>query len=159
MSARIGTLLTLLLGTCLTAATGAAWAAAPPWTQTLTQQALDSGFLTRLPPAVSVALGLTKPEEGTEVRQLISKDGHRVRTFNVGVANHADLVVYNLNAQTGAGAAYLLTPDGKLRKAVSYQAGKDVQPLSGADAQAGLAREARFWSARAHSSTASGPAH
>jgi hypothetical protein len=159
MSARIGALLTLLLGTCLIVATGAAWAAAPPWTQTLTQQALDSGFLTRLPPAVSVAFGLTKPEEGTEVRQLISKDGHRVRTFNVGVANHADLVVYNLNAQTGAGAAYLLTPDGKLRKAVSYQVGKDVQPLSGADAQAGLAREARFWSARAHSSAASRPAH
>lgn len=157
MTARIGTLLTLLLGTCLIVATGAAPASAP-WTQTLTQQALDSGFLTRLPPAVSVAFGLTKPEEGTEVRQLLNKDGHRIRTFNVSVANHADLVVYNVNAQTGAAVAYLLAPDGKLRKAVSYQSGKEVQPLPAGDAQAGLSREARFWSARAHSSAA-GTAH
>jgi hypothetical protein len=155
MSARSGALLTLLLGTCLIVATGAARAGGPPWTQTLTQQALDSGFLTRLPPAVSVAFGLTKPEDGTEVRQLLNKDGHRIRTFNVSVANHADLVVYNLNAQTGAVVAYLVAPDGKLRRAVSYQAGQDARPLPGADAQAGLAREAHFWSARAHSSAAS----
>jgi len=151
MSVRIVSLLALLMGGCLVVGTGTARSAGPPWTQTLTQQALDTGFLTRLPPAVSVAFGLTKAEEGTEVRQLLSKDGHRVRTFNVGVANHADLVVYNLNAQTGAGVAYFLTPDGKLRKAVSFQAGKDVRPLAAADAQAGLAREAHFWSARARS--------
>ena len=150
MSVRTGVLQTLLLGTCLIAAAGVARGASPPWTQSLTQQALDSGFLTRLPPAVSVAFGLTKPDEGTEVRQLLTKDGHRVRTFNVGVANHADLVIYNLTARTGAGVAYLLTPEGKLRKAVSVQAGKDVQPLAPADAQAGLGREAHFWSARAH---------
>jgi hypothetical protein len=155
MSARIAALLTLLLGTSLIVGTGPAAGEASPWTQTVTQQALDSGFLTRLPPAVSVAFGLTKPEEGTEVRQLLTKEGHRIRTFNVSVANHADVVVYNVNAQTGASVAYYLTPDGKLRKAVSYQAGKDVRPLAAADAQAGLAREARFWSARVHSS----PAH
>jgi hypothetical protein len=150
MSARIGILPTLLLGTSLLIGVSAVRATPPPWTQSVTQQALDSGYLTRLPPAVSVAFSLTKPDEGTEVRQLITKDGHRVRTFNVGVANHADLVIYNLNGQTGAGVAYLLTPDGKLRKAVSVQAGKEVQPLAAADAQAGLAREARFWSAHAH---------
>jgi hypothetical protein len=150
MSARTGVLQTLLLGTCLIIGASVARGASPPWAQSLTQQALDSGFLTRLPPAVSVAFGLTKPDEGTEVRQLLTKDGHHIRTFNVGVANHADLVIYNLNAQTGAGLAYLLTPDGKLRKAVSVQAGKDAQPLPAADAQAGLAREAHFWAARAH---------
>jgi len=159
MSARNGTLLTLLLGTCLLAGTAPARGAAPPWTQTVTQQALDSGFLTRLPPAVSVAFGLTKPDEGTEVRQLLTKDGHRVRTFNVSVANHADLVIYNLNAQTGAGVAYYLTPDGKLRKAVSVQAGKEVRPLTAADAEAGLAREAHFWTARAHRSAANPAPH
>lgn len=150
MSARIA-LLTPLLGICLILGAGTARGASPPWTETLTQRALDSGFLTRLPPAVSATFGLTKPEQGTEVRQLLSKDGHRVRTFNVGVANHAELVVYNLNAQTGTGVAYLLTPDGKLRKAVSYKAGQDVRPLAEADAEAGLAHERHFWSARAHS--------
>ena len=43
-----------------------------PWAQTLSQQALDSGFLSRLPPNVSVVFGLAKPQEGTDVRQLLS---------------------------------------------------------------------------------------
>jgi hypothetical protein len=123
--------------------------AATPWTGTLTQQALSSGFLTRLPAPVSVAFGLAKAQEGTEVRQLLSKAGHSVRTFNVSVANHDDVVVFTVNAQTGATVAYLVTPGGRLRKAVSYQAGGTAEALAAADAQAGLAREARFWSARA----------
>src|SRR5215469_9333982 len=85
---------------------GALEAAAPtPWTRTLTQEALDNGFLSRLPPNVSLVLGLAKPEEGTDVRQLVSKEGHQVRTFNVSVANHADVVLFNVNAQSGATAA------------------------------------------------------
>ncbi len=103
---------------------------------------------------MSVALGLAKAEEGTEVRQLMSKAGHRVRTFNVSVANQSDLVVFNVDAQTGATVAYLVTPDGRLRKAVSYQAGGEPKRLAAADARAGLAREARFWAARARQGAA-----
>jgi hypothetical protein len=121
-----------------------------PWTEALTQQALSSGFLTRLPPTVSVALGLAKAQEGTEVRQLLSKAGHQVRTFNVSVANHGDLVVFNIDARSGATVAYLVGSEGKLRKAVSYQAGAEAREVAAADAQTGLTREARFWAARAH---------
>ena len=123
------------------------------WAQALTQQALDSGFLSRLPPAVSVAFGLAKGEEGAEVRQLLSKAGHEVRTFNVSVANHADVVIFNVNSHNGATVAYLLTPDGQLRKAVSYQAGHEARAMSDADAKAGLSREQRFWSARVPKAT------
>ena len=127
----------------------AALQAAPPWTDSLTQQALDSGFLTRLPSTVSETFGLTKPKEGTEVRQLLTKQGHQVRTFNVSVANHTDLVVLDLNAHSGATVAYLLSPDGQLRKAVSYQGNGEPKALSAADAQAGFNREKHYWSARA----------
>lgn len=126
--------------------------AAANWAQTLTQQALDSGFLSRLPPNVSLALGLAKAKEGTEVRQLLAKEGNQVRTFNVGVANHADVVIFNVNAKTGATVAYLLTADGELRKAASAPAGGEARELSAADAKAGLARERHFWSSRAHQS-------
>ena len=141
---------TLIAGTIL----GGQLQAATPWTETLTQRALSSGFLTRLPAPVSVAFALAKADEGTEVRQLLTKAGHRVRTFNVSVANHGDVVVFNINAQTGATLAYLVTPDGRLRKAVSYQAGGAAEALAAADAQAGLAREAHFWSARARQGSA-----
>lgn len=124
-------------------------AATTPWAERLTQQALNAGFLTRLPPTVSTAFGLPKAAEGSDVRQLLTKDGHRIRTFNVSVASHSDLVVFNVDAQKGATTAYLLSPDGQLRKAVSYQAGGQAQPIAPADAQAGFAREKRYWSARA----------
>jgi hypothetical protein len=128
--------------------------AAPPFAPVLTQQALGSGFLTRLPPEISLAFGLAKAADGSDVRQLITKEAHQVRTFNVSVANRADLVIFNLNARTGASVAYLLGPDGLLRKAVSYQTGAAVQELGTADARAGFARETRFWAARARHAAA-----
>ena len=74
-----------------------------------------------------------------------------MRTFNVSVANHADIVIFNVNAQSGATKAYLITPDGQRRKAVSYPSGGQAKEVSAADAKAGLAREKKFWSARAKS--------
>ena len=131
---------------------GFAQAATTPWVPILTQEALDSGFLSRLPPNVSLVFGLAKPQEGTDVRQLLSKEGHRVRTFNVSVANHNDVVLFNVDAQSGATVAYLLSPDGQLRKAVAYQAGGQARELSAAEAKNGLAHEKQFWSARARKS-------
>ena len=154
LSAGLLTLLTVLL----TVLPGAPLPAAIPWAQALTQQALGSGFLTRLPPNVSTAFGLPKAADGTDVRQLLTKDGHRIRTFNVSVASHADLVVFNVDAQSGATTAYLLTAEGELRKAVSYKAGGEAQPLPPADAKAGFAREKRYWSARAKQAPAAAPA-
>jgi hypothetical protein len=146
----------MLLAGALEAATPAAPAkAAKPattWAQTLIHEALDSGFLSRLPPNVSVVFGLAKPEEGTDVRQLLSKDGHQIRTFNVSVANHADVVIFDVNSQSGATVAYLLTPEGQLRKAVSYKPGGQARDLSAAEAKSGFAHEKQFWSARARKS-------
>jgi hypothetical protein len=131
---------------------GFAQAATTPWVPILTQEALNSGFLSRLPPNVSLVFGLAKPQEGTDVRQLLDKQGHRVRTFNVSVANHNDVVLFNVDAQSGATVAYLLSPDGQLRRAVAYQAGGQARELSAADAKSGLAHEKQFWSARARKS-------
>jgi len=128
------------------------------WVKTLTQQALDSGFLSRLPPNVSVVFGLAKPQEGTDVRQLLSKEGHQVHTFNVSVANHNDVVIFNVNAQSGSKVAYLVAPDGQLRKAVSYHTGAEAKDLSAADAKSGMAHEKKYWSERAKSAPAASPA-
>jgi hypothetical protein len=157
---RLTDVVSLVAGMLLAGALEAATPAAPAkpakpattWAQTLIQEALDSGFLSRLPPNVSVVFGLAKPEEGTDVRQLLSKDGQQIRTFNVSVANHADVVIFNVNAQTGATAAYLLTPEGQLRRAVSYKPGGQARDLGAAEAKSGFAHEKQFWSARARKS-------
>jgi len=146
----------LLLGGALEAGTAATPAKsathARPWAQALSQQALDSGFLSRLPPNVSVVFGLAKAQEGTDVRQLLSKEGHQIRTFNVCVANHDDVVIFNVNAQSGSTVAYLLTAAGELRKAVTYKPGAQAQDLSAATAKSGFAHEKQFWSAWARKS-------
>ena len=143
-------LMSLIAGSALA---GFAHAATPtPWVPILTQEALNSGFLSRLPPNISLVFGLAKPQEGTDVRQLLDKEGHRVRTFNVSVANHNDVVLFNVDAQSGATVAYLLSPDGQLRKAVAYKTGGEARELSAADAKTGLAHERQFWSARAKKS-------
>jgi cytochrome oxidase Cu insertion factor (SCO1/SenC/PrrC family) len=74
------------------------------------------------------------------------------------VANHADVVVMDLNARNHTTVAYLLSPDGQLRKAVSAKAGEEAKPLSAADAQAGLAREKKYWSARPKAAQPAAPA-
>jgi hypothetical protein len=131
--------------------------AAMPWTEGLTQQALSTGFLARLPASVSGVFELPKASEGTEVRQLLAKDGHQVRTFNVTVAGH-QVVIFDINAQTGTSLAYLVGPDGQLRKAASYQAGHEAQVLGAGDARSGFSRETRYWSARARHSPAAAAA-
>jgi hypothetical protein len=155
--ARLAGLMTLIVGLALSGSAPAATQAATPWVQALTQEALDSGFLSRLPPNISVVFGLAKGQEGTDVRQLLDKQGHQVRTFNVSVANHADVVIFNVNTQSGTTVAYLLTPEGKLRKAVSYATGGQSRELSAADAKAGLAHEKHFWSARVKKTPSSTP--
>jgi hypothetical protein len=121
-----------------------------PWAQALASQALDSGFLSRLPPKLSKALSLAKPDDGTEVRQLITRSGHHARTFNVSVANHNDIVMFSVDIHTNDSVAYLLGPDGKLRKAVAYQHVDQEHPLSPAEAQSGFRAEKSFWSSRLH---------
>lgn len=139
---------------------GAAYGAPPiavacaAWTVPLAEEARTSGFLARLPPTVSVALGLVKAKEGTEVRQLVSKSGHQVRTFNVSVARKSDVILFTVDARTGSTQAYLTGPDARLRKAVSYQAGGEAQEMSAAQARTGFVRESRFWSARSRHASA-----
>jgi hypothetical protein len=118
-----------------------------PWAQALTARALESGFLTRLPPKLSAAFTLAKPQDGSEVRQLLTHAPHRVRTFNVSVANHADLVIFDVDVRTNSSVAYLLSPDGALRKAVAYQHVDQERPLEAAEARAGFLTQKRYWTA------------
>src|ERR1700730_5127405 len=92
-----------------------------PWTAVLTQQALTAGPQATLPPNLSMVLGLHTEPKSVAVRQLVTRAEQQVRTFNVSVAHHRDLVILYVDDGTRTTVAYLLAPGGKLRKAVSYQ--------------------------------------
>jgi len=119
------------------------------WLRALTDAALRQGLDAKLPPHLSVVLGLEAHEQSTPVRQIVARLDHEVRTFNVCSSNHQKLVIMTVNEQTQAVTGYLLSPGGKLRKAVSYTAGGPPQELSLAEARSGFNRELQYWSRRA----------
>jgi hypothetical protein len=124
------------------------------WTGALTQQALRSGFQANLPPHLSVVLGLASKAESVPVRQLASRSGQKVHTYNVVVARPEDVVLFVVDERAQSTIAFLLGSGGKLRKAVSYPTGGDPHELSASEARAGLAQETRYWSAFAAGSGA-----
>jgi hypothetical protein len=124
---------------------GGAARAATSWAETLAAQALKQGPTSRLPPHLTEVLGLSSGE-GLAVRQIVSRDGFSVRTFNVGAKAPHRVVLMVADEAARSTVAYLLTPHGQLGRALQYHAGEAPQELPVAEAQTGFAAEARFWS-------------
>jgi hypothetical protein len=108
---------------------------------------LLNGPSSQLPAHLSVVLGITRSEQETPVKQAVIHDGQIVHTFNVCAANPADVVIVSYNEQSRSTKAYLVSPAGVLRKAVSYQAGAAATDRSLADARDDFASEIKFWAA------------
>jgi hypothetical protein len=105
------------------------------------QKGLDS----KLPAHLSLVLGLNKGEQATPMKQAVMRDGTTVRTFNVRTSKHDDVVMMTYNEQSRSMKAYLVSPDGKLLKAVAYQAGAPATQRSAAEARSDFAAEIKFW--------------
>jgi hypothetical protein len=123
------------------AARGAATHSLKPLIDAVIRNGPDS----QLPAHLSVVIGVSQVEQTTAVKQAVARDGAMVRTFNVSVANHDDVVMILYDEQSRAAKAYLSSPAGTLRKAVSYQADAPatVRPLGAA--RDDFAKEINFW--------------
>lgn len=122
--------------------------AATSWVDRLTSEALATGADAQLPPHLSVVLGIAAREQNTPVRQLVARVDQEVHTFNVCAADHRDLVIVTTDEKTHATTAYLVSARGRLRKTVTYSPEHPTELLSAEQAQAGFARERRYWSDR-----------
>jgi hypothetical protein len=132
-----------------------AWAqGAPHPLQGVIDAVVRSGPDGELPAHLSLVLGLNKGELGTAVKQAVMREGAVVRTFNVRAANHQDVVMMAYDEQSRSMKAYLVSPEGKLRKAVAYQAGAPATERSAADARRDFAAEVKFWTEAAHTGAA-----
>ncbi|HYL71708.1 MAG TPA: hypothetical protein VEY89_10455, partial [Candidatus Dormibacteraeota bacterium] len=145
------------LGSLLLAALTALAPAATPWTATLTQQALTSGYNSSIPPHVAQVLGLSPQGTAVETRQLVSRAEQTVRTFNVSVTEPHRVVLFVVDERAHKTVVYLVSGAGKLRKGVSYEPGGEPHDLPDAQARSGLAREVRFWSEHATATTPAAP--
>lgn len=111
---------------------------------------VQNGPESQLPAHLSLVLGLNKGELGTAVKQAVMRDGALVRTFNVRTTNHDDVVMMAYDEQSRSMKAYLVSPAGKLLKAVAYKAGAPATERSRAEAQGDFAAEIKFWTETAH---------
>ena len=112
---------------------------------TLVDAVLRKGPNSQLPAHLSAVLGVSRLEQATPVKQAVMRDGSVVRTFNVCTAHHGDIVLITYDEQSRSSKAYLVSPAGALRKAVSYQAGAPASERSHADAAHDFANEIKFW--------------
>ena len=112
---------------------------------TLVDAVLRKGPNSQLPAHLSAVLGVSRLEQATPVKQAVMRDGSVVRTFNVCTAHHGDIVLITYDEQSRSSKAYLVSPAGALRKAVSYQAGAPASERSLADAAHDFANEIKFW--------------
>jgi hypothetical protein len=106
---------------------------------------IRKGPASQLPAHLSVVLGVSGVERPTAVKQAVMRDGNTVRTFNVSTANRSDVVMIMYNEQSRSSKAYLVSTEGKLRKAVSFQAGAPAIERSLQEARSDFATEMKFW--------------
>ena len=114
----------------------------------LVNAALHVGQKAKLGPHLSVLLGLSPTEASVEVRQLGFKNGDDIKTLNVCGDNHENVVLMTVGSDRRA-EAYLMSPDGVLRKALRYQVGGDTTELRLTEAKPGFLRERKLWLERA----------
>jgi hypothetical protein len=104
----------------------------------------------RLPAHLSMVLGLSATEREIPVKQAVMRSGDVVRTFNVCDENHRDVVLIAYNERSRVSKAYLVSPAGRLRKAVSFQAGEAAVHRSPSEARGDAGSEVEFWAGLAH---------
>jgi hypothetical protein len=116
-----------------------------PGLDDLIASVLRNGRDGQLPPHLSLVLGLGSGDAPLEVKQAVLREGSEVRVFNVSVADHKNIVILRTNEQKHSTKAYLVTTNGKLRKAVSYEAGGEPHMTQKAAAGGAAADEIKFW--------------
>jgi len=106
---------------------------------------VKNGLDAQLPAHLSVILGVSSVERATAVKQAVIRDGKTVHTFNVGAANHDDVVILTYDEQHRATKAYLVSRAADLLKAVSYQPGAPANERSLGEARNDFLGELKFW--------------
>ena len=119
---------------------------------TLIDSTLKHGPDSRLPGHLSVVLGISPAEHTTPVKQAVNRNGVVVHTLNVCTGNHDRVVLLAYDEQLRTTKAYLMSADGVLRKAVSYDAGAPAVIRSTDEARKDFIVELNAWKSLLHTS-------
>jgi hypothetical protein len=106
---------------------------------------MKNGLDAQLPAHLSVILGVSSVERATAVKQAVIRERTAVHTFNVGAANHDDVVILAYDERDHATKAYLVSNAAELLKAVSYQPGAPANERSLGEARSDFFGELKIW--------------
>jgi hypothetical protein len=99
----------------------------------------------KLPPHLSVVLGLNETEKQTPVKQAVIREGQSVRVFNVSTVNHGDLVILTHDDRNQTTKAYRVSTAGELCKGVLFHGSEPALERSTAESRDDFADEIKFW--------------
>lgn len=99
----------------------------------------------RLPPHVVDVLGLGTHVGGLAVRQLAIRNGSEVRAFNVSAESSLDIVIFDSDEATKTSQMFLLTPGAKLRRAITFVAGRESHVLPAPEARRRFKPQLDYW--------------
>lgn len=111
----------------------------------LIDRTIASGGDATLPPNLSIVLGLASHGHATPVKQLMVREGKTVHMFNVDANHRHEIVLAIADEDAKVVTAYLMSPAGRLRKAVTYRNGEQPAAIPRAHAAAGFAAERDAW--------------
>jgi type II secretory pathway pseudopilin PulG len=98
---------------------------------------LREGLHARLPPHISTLLGISSDDKECPVMQSVLRNGRVVKGFDISKANKNDIVLFIADETTNDQTLYLTSPEGKLRRVVSVEAGVGrVRQINEEDKQA-----------------------
>ena len=122
------------------------------WFGPFCDRVTSEGKASTLPPHLSLVLGLGDGVRPVPVKQAGKQDGHEVRTFNVvQTQGQRSVVLMDHDEQKQRTSAFLLRPNGKLERAVTYKTAAQPEPLGVAQARAALQQQLRYWANEASS--------
>jgi hypothetical protein len=119
--------------------------AATDWFGDFVARVEHQGADAQFPPHLAVVFGRAASDVGEPIKQAVVKAAPLVRTFNVLTRKPEAVVLLTFNEASRKTVAYLLTPSGTFRKAVTYEAGAQPERLPAAAAHTGLDAELSFW--------------
>ena len=120
------------------------------WISGFTDRVLHQGHEALLPPHLALVLGLGTGEKAIAVKQLGTQSAQEVRTFNVRTEKGRTVVVIlRYDRKTEVTQAFLLGRGAKLRRAVTYEAGRQPASLSDENARVAFQEEFQYWSRQA----------
>jgi hypothetical protein len=106
---------------------------------------LTAGLQAKIPPHVSVMLGISPDRNECPVSQRFERNGKVVRGFNVSLADKNNIVLFVTDEAANEDTYYLTSSEGELRKVLAVREGTGHDLRVTSKEKAAFHKELQYW--------------